>query len=57
MTDHAPMQLEKHSTCFIERRWHIYLTNPLTQKASYWPLSVRSTQDSKILMMVLEAVM
>ena len=27
MTDHTPMQLEKHYTCCIERRWHI-LYNP-----------------------------
>ena len=24
MTDHAPMKLEKHYTCFIERRWAGY---------------------------------
>ena len=23
MTDHAPMKLEKHYSCWIERRWHI----------------------------------
>ena len=23
MTDHAPMKLEKHYTCWIVRRWHI----------------------------------
>ena len=44
MTDHASMKLEKHYTCWIERRW-----------ADYRPLSVQCLNSTKILMKVLEA--
>ena len=44
MTDHALMKLEKHYTCWIERRWHIY---PFP-KAGYRPLSVQCLISTKI---------
>ena len=43
MTDHAPMKLEKHYTCWIERRWHIdrpvhRILKRGVQRIASWPL-------------------
>ena len=48
MTDHTLMQLENYYTCYIEHRWHIYLTTLLLHR----PVSVQclnSTQGSTII--------
>ena len=39
-TDHAPMKLEKHYICWIERRWHIPNKSPFP-RLGYRPLSVQ----------------
>ena len=42
MTDHAPMKLEKHYICWVERRWHIpnILIETETTKRSQYSIAL-----------------
>ena len=59
MTDHAPMKLDKHYTCWLEKRWHISDKSPIARQATglLFPMPEFNLRYSKILTMVQEAVM